>query len=126
MNLDLAPITERRWVTHEDSGAKFEINPLSAEQHNKLREAARNKDGNVDVIEFHRRAAKLIIHDWQGVGASKGLGDNKERLESVECTDPAKERFGKRFAYAVMPWLIEQAMEFDQAVRETEADAKNG
>ena len=118
--LELEPVKGTKEVTDSDSGATFTIKPMSAEKHSALRGSCLSKKtGEVDPIEFGAKAAVAIIVSWTGVGKNKDDGE-------CQAHDVAKKQFGKRFAYTLMPWLIEEAMELDQALAAEMEDAKNG
>lgn len=131
--LELIPLKALKWVDHEHSGTRFEIKPLSAVEHDELRRISHDKKGIFNVIVFSEKVAKKIISDWEGVGNIKRDANNKAEFDAKgdpvlvpeECHDIAKLQFGRRFAYSVMPWLIEEARDFDEEIEKEKADAKN-
>lgn len=131
--LELNPLKALKWVDHEHTGTRFEIKPLSAAEHDELRRISHDKKGNFNIIVFSEKVAKKIIHDWEGVGDIKRGADNKPEFDAKgepvlipeECHDIAKLQFGKRFAYSVMPWVIEQARDFDEEIEKEKAEGKN-
>lgn len=131
--LELNPLKALKWVDHEHTETRFEIRPLSAADHDELRRLSHDKKGNFNVIVFSEKVAKKIINDWEGVGDIKRDANNKAEYDAKgepvlvpqECHDLAKLQFGRRFAYSVMPWLIEQARDFDEEIEKEKAEGKN-
>lgn len=129
---ELDPLKTQKWID-DDNGARFLINALSAEEHNELRKVSKDKNGNPDVIVFGEKAAKKVISDWEGVGnmkrdANKNLvldEAGKPILEPQPADGMNKLKFGRRFAYTVVPWLVEQARALDEEITQAEQDAKN-
>lgn len=129
---DLQEVPQTKWVTHDETETRFEIKPLSATSHNNLRNASMEK-GVVNTIVFSQKAAVKLIVDWDGVGNAKRDSegklekgaDGKPILEPAECNEVQKKKFGARAAYNIAPWLVEQAVEFDEQLQKMEEDAKN-
>lgn len=107
--LRLTPLNPVKTVFHSDSGASFTIDKLSPKDYSALRKAAM-KGGEVDSVALAEKAAVKIIRSW-------------ERVEG-ECTNETKARFGAAFAFNIVPWLIDQAMELEDHVVREEAEGK--
>ncbi|MDP3425490.1 MAG: hypothetical protein Q8S32_17250 [Burkholderiaceae bacterium] len=111
MQLDL-DCNDEFEATH-DSGVKFTLIPIDPRAYEKLqRQAGRGKNGEADPIAFAGLFAKQAIVRWEGV--------------KQHCSDENKQRFGERFAFNVMPWLVSQCMDVARTIDAEVDAAKNG
>ena len=130
--LELNPLKTSKWISYDkDPSIRFEINPLSDKQHAEILKSSRDGKDRTDIIEVSRRCAKRVINNWDGVGEYKKEagryvfdGDGKKIPIPTECHDVSKAQFGERYAYDVMPWLIEEAMKFNKEIEAEEEAAK--
>ncbi|MFT3964119.1 hypothetical protein [Propionivibrio sp.] len=110
--LSIGDIIPQVWVTHEDTGTRYLIQPLQPRDGQRLLQAARNKKtGEIDHVTYNGLVAEHIVRDWDGVG-DKGV--------ATPCTPEARIRFGERFG-RIVGFLIEKAV--DPALFSDEAEA---
>ncbi|MBU0592438.1 MAG: hypothetical protein KKH74_01745 [Gammaproteobacteria bacterium] len=103
-------------VTHHESGAKFTLRPLTPRKYQELQKKSHDKKGGIDAITMAGNAAKYIIVDWEGVGDENG---------EIECSDENRYTFGENLAFHVVPFLIDESMNFDRYLNDETTAAKN-
>ncbi len=103
-------------VTHQESGAKFTLRSLTPRKYQELQKKSLDKKGAVDAITMAGNAAKYIIVDWEGVGDDNG---------EIECSEDNRYTFGENLAFHVVPFLIDEAMNFDRYLNDEASAAKN-
>lgn len=98
-------------ATH-DSGVTFTLRPVDPRTFEKLqRRAGKSKTSDADPIAFAMAFADHAIVGWQNVKQG--------------CTEDNKKRFGERFAFSVMPWMVVQCMDVARSLDGEIGEAKN-
>lgn len=111
LRLDAMP---QVWVTHEETGAEFEIRPLDPKDNQKLVKRARDKKGDFDGLVYNGLVVDYVVLNWRGIGGATG---------ELPASTENKVRTGERFP-KIANWLHEQATDIKLFVEEME-DGKN-
>ncbi len=117
IRLTLSPTKEAVWRTHPDSGAEFEVMPLSGADDEEMLSKCRNVFGQVDIHTFGQMAAPKVIRNWRGVGAG-----NVEEA----CTPESIKKFVTAHCRSILPWILQEARSLDHYREEEIEAAKNG
>lgn len=102
------------WI-HTETGTSFTLKPLSAKRYNSLIDR-NTKNGKVDAIAKMRDAAVDCIESWEGIGTKDS---------PAECDLKNKSAFGEKFAFSIMPLLVDKCLEAGSTGLEEVEDAKN-
>lgn len=116
IKLSIDPVADAVWRTHPDTGAEFEIIPLSGDDDEEMLGRCRNMVGQVDIHTFSQMAAPKVLRNWRGIGSKK---------VEEPCNPETIKRFVSRHCRSIMPWILSEARSLDH-YREQEIDeAKN-
>lgn len=110
---DLLPT--RPYPVESAKGVVLTLSALEPADHDALVAGAKGADGKTDFPAFYAALAKRVIVGWEGL---------REGGEPAPCDDARKDRFGRRFAYTVMPGVLRAATDLRAFGQEVEA-AKN-
>lgn len=114
--LSLSKETSTTTFHHAETKTSYQIKALPAKRYSHITDQ-HTKNGKVNVIAKMSALAVEIIQSWEGVGESV---DGKD--EPAECNVVTKAQFGEKFAFMIMPALVDAAMDF-ATLGEQEIDA---
>lgn len=112
IKLSLDPIHEAVWRTHPDTGAEFEIVPLSGDDDEELLGRCRNVLGQVDIHTFGQLVVPKVLRNWRGVGG--GTTEHPCNAETIK-------KFVSRHCRSIVPWILAEARSIDH-YRQQEID----
>ena len=116
IKLTLSPTQPAVWKIHPDTGAEFEIMPLSGDVDEELLGRCRNMIGQVDIHTFGQLVAPKIIRNWRGVG-----GDGVEE----PCNEASLKKFVSAHCRSILPWILGEARSLDNYREDEVGEAKN-
>lgn len=111
MDLNLERETATGKYFHAATGSTFDIKPITTARYNALLKK-HTKNDDLDGIALKKDLAVEIITGWS---------DNIK----AECDDVNKAKFGAKFAAAIMPELVEEALKLGTGLVEEVDAAKN-
>lgn len=97
--------------THPETGVTFTLKPVDPRTFERLQKQCKGRSGAVDAISFAGVFAAHAIDGWQGV--------------KQDCTAENKKRFGEKFAFNVMPWMMNHCMDAARSIDGEVSAAKN-
>lgn len=98
---------------HEETGVTFTLLTVDPRTYERLQRAAgKGKDKSPDPIAFAGLFAEHAIQAWDKV--------------RQPCNNENKRKFGERFAFNVMPWMVNECMDAARSLDEEKDAAKNG
>lgn len=97
--------------THPETGVEFDLKPVDPREYDRLQKKAGKGKGDADPIVFAGLFAAHAVLGWRGV--------------KQDCTDEAKRKFGEKFAYNIVPWMVGQCMDAARAMTAEVDAAKN-
>ena len=119
MQLDLDKEDEFE-ITHSGTGIPFKLKPISPRQYDQLQRAAgKGRDSDSDPIKFAGIFAEAAIVEWHAEEGGKRVGVKQD------CTPENRRRFGEKFAFNIVPWIVAHCMDAARSLETEEAAAKN-
>ncbi|MFH2082077.1 MAG: hypothetical protein ABIK08_11400 [Pseudomonadota bacterium] len=120
MQLDLDKEDEFEAI-HPDTGTPFTLKPISPREYEKLqRDAGKTRERDADPIKFAGLYAEAAIVAWHKDSAAGRVGVKQE------CTPENRRRFGEKFAFNILPWIVIQCMDAARSMEVETAEAKKG
>lgn len=118
MQLDLDKEDEFE-ETHPDTGTPFTLKPISPREYEQLQRAAgKTRDRDSDPIKFAGLYAEAAIVSWHKDEDGKRVGVKQD------CTPENRRRFGEKFAFNIVPWIVAKCMDSARSLEVETADAK--
>ncbi|MBI5920260.1 MAG: hypothetical protein HY847_01275 [Betaproteobacteria bacterium] len=125
LNLNAKP---RVWITHEETGARFEIQPITPRDTQRLQKQAKDKSGEIDYVTYNGLLVEFAVLDWEFVGGPDGPLPPTPSAEYKGSGPPPvpgnKYRLGEKFQ-SIANFIHLKAIDVKLFVDEVE-EAKNG
>lgn len=113
--LTLEKTTNTFHFTHTETKTAYTLKPLTAKRYNTIIDR-NTKNGRLDVIGKMRDLSVECIEGWEGVGTKES---------PAECNLPNRATFGEKFAFSVMPAIVDKCLEAGSTGIEEIEEAKN-
>ncbi len=113
IRLSLKPLADARWEKEPQTGAEFQIAPLSGTRDREITQDCQDNYGVVDPLLFADKVAQECLKSWRGVG------DGEHELP---CNPENIKQFIHWHGTTLGPWLIRKARSLDH-YREQEVEA---
>src|SRR5574340_1269884 len=96
-------------ITHPGTGTPFKLRPISPREYDQLQRAAgKSRSDDADPIKFAGLFAQAAIVGWHGEHDGARVGVKQD------CTPENRRRFGEKFAFNIVPWLVSHCMRSEE------------
>lgn len=119
MKVSLKPQQETFDAIHPDTGIAFTLRPISPRKYQELQGKSRDKKGEINPVTFAANVAEYAISGW-------GTEEDEHRVDADCGCIESRRTFGEQFAFTIMPWITNQAMDIDRHIQEEVGEAKKG